>query len=120
MTAMQQNLSVGDWAVVVDGYQGWRRDSAAGDGITSASMILVTRCLTRGEAESLASDLTKAQPHVMPGDQDVPTFAARPYRRSDLVSWQDSQNPPRYQRVRIMPCDADHIHRGLILQGAMK
>ena len=88
-----QNLSNGRFAVACVGYRGWRRDSAIGDGITAATMALVTRCETMAEAEAIAQARNDAQPGVMPGDH-VPVFEAVRYRKQDYIG---SQNAGRGQ-----------------------
>lgn len=47
---LKQNVDAGTYAVAIVGYQAWRRDMAIGDGITSATSSLVTRCRTLKEA----------------------------------------------------------------------
>lgn len=113
--AVKQNISNGRWAVAWDGYQGWRRSAAIGDGITRATMCLVTRCGSRAEAEALARALNDAQPGVLPGSQDVPTFGAYPYQKRDYMGRQAiQQNGARDCDRRILGVGDDHLHRGLI------
>lgn len=101
MTTITQNLTTGRYAVALVGYRGWRRDSAIGDGITSATSALVTRCATKAEAAAIARDLNDAQPCVMPGSQDVPVYQALAYHRTDYLSRQDRDNGNRDVDRRI-------------------
>jgi hypothetical protein len=87
-TLTTRNLERGKWAVSMSGYRGWRRDSALGDGITSALHALVGRFETKEEAEAEARRLNDAQPHVLPGSSDVPVFEARRYDRTDYIPGQ--------------------------------
>lgn len=100
-TTIQQNLSTGRYAVALVGYRGWRRDSAIGDGITSATSALVTRCRTKAEAVRIAAELNESQPSVMAGSPDVPVYQALPYRRDDYLSRQDRANGSRDVDRRI-------------------
>lgn len=103
-TAIQQNVTSGKWAVAMVGYRGWRRDSALGDGITSALNALLTRCETRQEAEELAASLNAEQPSVLPGLKDVPVYDARLYAKADYIGRQArEQNGNR-------DCDRRIIH----------
>ena len=88
MAEFKQNLTNGPWAVAVVGYRGWRRDSAIGDGITSALSAVLTRCRDRREAEVLAASLNAEQPTILPGTPDVPVYEARRYVQSDYLSRQ--------------------------------
>ncbi len=88
MTKIKQNVTSGKWAVAIVGYRGWMRDSAIGDGITSALNALVTRCETKKEAEILAAALNAEQPAILPGSQDVPVYEARLYAKSDYIGRQ--------------------------------
>ena len=88
MTTIKQNVTSGKWAVAMVGYRGWMRDSAIGDGITSALNALLTRCETQQEAEELAASLNAEQPSVMPGSNDVPVYEARRYAKSDYIGRQ--------------------------------
>ena len=88
---MIQNITSGKWAVALVGYKGWRRDSAIGDGITSALNALVTRCETREQAEAIVSELAARLPAIMPGSQDVPEYEVRLYRKADYISAQARQ-----------------------------
>ncbi len=99
---MTQNITTGKWAVALVGYQGWRRDSAIGDGITSAQCALVTRCESRQQAEAIVAEMTATLPTVLPGSQDVPEYAVRAYRRTDYLSRQDLRNGSRDADRRIV------------------
>jgi hypothetical protein len=94
-------MKAGRYAVALIGTRGWNRDSAIGDGITSAHNALVSRHETRESAEAEARRLNEAQPHVMPGTQDVPVYDARPYRMDDYLSRQDRLNGRRRSDIRI-------------------
>lgn len=83
-----QNVTTGRYAVAMVGYRGWRRDSAIGDGITSALNALVARCATMAEAEEIAEAMNAEQPHAMPGSKDVPVYEARKYAKSDYIGRQ--------------------------------
>ncbi len=85
---MKQNVSQGNWAVAIVGYRGWMRDSAIGDGITTARSALITRVPTNEEADTIVARLTAALPSVLPGSPDVPVYAAVPYRRTDYIGRQ--------------------------------
>ena len=102
MTTIQQQLYSGKYAVALVGYKGWRRDSAIGDGITSAQCALVTRCDTKEQAKAIVDDLTSRLPAVGPGSNDVPEYAIRPYRRTDYLSRQDLRNGSRDVDRRIV------------------
>ena len=99
---MIQNITSGKWAVAIVGYKGWRRDSAIGDGITSAQCALVTRCESREQAEAIVAEMTAELPGVMPGDPEVPEYEARVYRRTDYLSRQDLRNGSRDADRRIV------------------
>lgn len=99
---MIQNITSGKWAVALVGYKGWRRDSAIGDGITSAQCALVTRCESRQHAEAIVAEMTAKLPAVLPGSQDVPEYAVRAYRRTDYLSRQDLRNGSRDADRRIV------------------
>ena len=114
-TPVQQNISSGRWAVAWSGYAGWRETALIGDGITSATACLVTRCSTRQAAEALAAALNAAQPEVLPGSFSVPTFDARRYRKRDYIGRQAwEQNGQRDCDRRIMRSEDDHLHRGML------
>lgn len=89
---IHQIFDSGKYAVAIVGFKGWRRDSAIGDGITSALSALVTRCATLVEAKSLAERLNNQQPRVRPGSVDVPVYAACKYLKSDYLSAQQRRN----------------------------
>lgn len=99
---MIQNITSGKWAVAIVGYKGWRRDSAIGDGITSAQCALVTRCESRQQAEAIVAEMTATLPAVLPGSHDVPEYAVRAYRRTDYLSRQDLRNGSRDADRRIV------------------
>ena len=84
-----QNVSSGRYAVALVGFRGWRRDSAIGDGITAATMALVTRTETQAEADRLAAELNDAQPGVLPGSPDVPRYEAGRYNKTDYIGQQN-------------------------------
>lgn len=87
-TTIRQNVTSGKWAVAITGWRGWRRDAAIGDGITSATAALVTRCETKAEAVELAAALNGEQPTILPGTPDVPVYEARRYNKSDYIGRQ--------------------------------
>lgn len=89
---ISQNVSSGHYAVALTGYRGWHRDSAIGDGITSATAALVTRCDSKAEAEAVAEEMNAQHAEPRPGSQDVPVYDARPYVRDDYMSRQAKQN----------------------------
>ena len=89
-TSKPANLSTGRYAVALVGYRGWGRDSAIGDGITAATMALVTRCETMAEAEDIAQTRNDAQPGIMPGSQDIPVFEAVKYQKLDYIGSQNA------------------------------
>jgi len=91
---LPRTLSIGRWAVAIVGMRAWRRDSAIGDGYTTATAALLTRCETEGEAVALAARWNAAQPAVLPGSQAVFVYASMPYRRADYIG---RQNLSRYQ-----------------------
>lgn len=93
-------MNTGRYAVALIGTQGWRRDGAIGDGITTAQHALVSRHSTRQAAEAEARRLNDAQPHVMPGTPDVPVYDARVYRMDDYLSRQDRLNGRRRADIR--------------------
>ena len=87
--SITQNLSRGKYAVAIIGRVTWERDEAIGDGITTASMSLVTRCETLEQAKSLAAELNDLEPGVMPGSGGAWVFEAVPYRRNDYIGQQN-------------------------------
>lgn len=95
-----QNLTSGRWAVAVVGRQEWMRRSAIGDGVTSATMSLVTRCETKQEAEELADRLNDLEPGVMPqSGSSAWIFEAVPYKKTDYISGQN------VRRSQTRDCD---------------
>lgn len=98
---LKQNLGSGKWAVALVGWSGWCRQMAIGDGITRATIALVTRCETSDEAERIAAELNDAQPGVLPGSPDVPVFESRKYDKMDYISDQDRRNGSRNCDRRI-------------------
>lgn len=84
-----QQLGRGMWAVAITGQRQWGRDSAIGDGITSATMSLVTRCETREEADRMVEELTDLQPGLLPGSGSAWVFSAVKYCRTDYIGQQN-------------------------------
>jgi len=78
----------GRWAVAGVGYHGWRGNMAIGDGITSATAVLIGRYDTQAEAQAEAQRLTAEQPCVMPGDPSVVVYESRVYESRDYLSRQ--------------------------------
>lgn len=100
---LNQNLTSGRWAVAIVGYREWRRESAIGDGITSALSALVTRCDSREEAEALAASLNAEQPAILPGTPAVPEYAAVQFDRSRFIGRQArEQNGIRSCDMRVV------------------
>lgn len=100
---INQNVSNGKYAVAMIGYRGYRREAAIGDGVTSATAALLTRCETMEEAEKIAAELNYSQPAVRPGSQDVPVYAAMKYAKGDYLSRQArEQNGSRDADRRII------------------
>lgn len=102
-TTIKQNVTSGKHAVALVGYSGWRRESAIGDGVTKATMALVTRCGSKTDAARIAKALNDAQPGVLPGSKDVPVYEARKYAKTDYLSQQDRRNGDR-------DCDRRIVH----------
>lgn len=99
---MLRNTASGRWAVAFDGIDQWRCSMAIGDGITKASMALVTRTETKAEAERIAERLRDMQPGLMPGRGAAYSVCVVRYCRRDYVSRQDRATMPReYQTVRL-------------------
>lgn len=93
--SIRVNVSSGRWAVACIGSKQWMSEAAIGDGITSATSSLVTRCETREEAESLAEKMNDLEPGILPGQGFAWVFAAVKYSKSDYIG---SQNWDRNQR----------------------
>lgn len=91
LCAMPQILDKGKWAVAVVGMRGWMTDYAIGDGITSATASLRTRCDTKEQAEKLAEEWNDAQPGVLPGSPSVFVYEARRYDRNDYFCRQSAK-----------------------------
>lgn len=89
-----QNTKSGKWAVAIVGRREWRQRCGIGDGITAATMSLVTRCETREAAEALADELNDLEPGEMPGGASAWIFEAVPYVKTDYIG---DQNIRRFQ-----------------------
>jgi len=92
---LRRNLSSGRWAVAIVGSEQWMSSAAIGDGITSATAALLTRCKTKAEAEAIAAAANDLEPGLLPGQGFRWVYQALPYRRDDYIG---SQNRQRGQR----------------------
>ena len=88
---MTKNLDSGRFAVAIVGSRQWMSSAAIGDGITTATMALVTRCDSRAEAERIAGEENAKQPAILPGQGFAWVYAAVPYRRSDYIGRQNRE-----------------------------
>ena len=88
---MNANLSSGRYAVACVGSRQWMSSAAIGDGVTSATSALVTRCKTRVEAERIAAELNASQPTLLPGQGFAWVFEAVPYRHTDYIGRQNRE-----------------------------
>lgn len=95
----KQNIDNGRWAVAIVGSKQWMSEAAIGDGITTATMSLVTRCQSKAEAEELADKLNDLEPGLLPGQGFAWVFAAVKYTKTDYISRQN------VQRGQIRNCD---------------
>jgi hypothetical protein len=105
-----QNLSSGRYAVACVGSRQWMRESAIGDGITAATMALVTRCETHETAREIAQALNDAQPAILPGQGFAWVYEAVLYRRNDYIGQQN------IDREQTRDCDR-RISPASILEG---
>lgn len=94
-------LDRGPWAVAVTGSRQWMSNAAIGDGITSATAALVTRCETREEAEAIADAANDLQPGLLPGKGFAWVYTAMEYDITDYLSQQDQRNGRRSHFRRI-------------------
>ncbi len=98
---LPRNLDSGRYAVAVVGIKEWMRSSAIGDGITSASAALLTRCDSKREVEEIAAVANDLQPGLMPGQGVAWVYAALPYDITDYLSQQALRNGRRKCDRRI-------------------
>jgi hypothetical protein len=92
---LPRNYDTGKWAVAVKGYKQWGSSGAIGDGITSATASLLTRCETQAEAEAIADAANDLQPGLLPGQGFAWIHEAVRYDITDYLSRQDLRNGRR-------------------------
>ncbi len=99
---LPKEIDRGRWAVAITGSRQWRFSAAIGDGITSATASLLTRCETEEEAEAIADAANDLQPSLLPGQGFAWVYQAMPYRIEDYLSQQSQRNGRRKCDRRIV------------------